>query len=93
MIAAIPGSHVLGDLLDVLVLSVDWDSRNTRQIDHGKIWARMRENIEHDRLINNILLLATNFISEEVNGFLDLLEVGELLIRDLFEFGPRFNQF
>ena len=93
MIAAIPGSHILGDLLDILILSVDWDSRDTRQIYHGKIWARMRINIEHDRLINNVLFLATNFISKEVYGFLDLLEVGELLIGDLFEFSPWLNQF
>ena len=48
-------------------------------------------NIENDWLIDNVFLLAANFISQEVDGLFDLLEVSELLVGHLLEFGPRFN--
>lgn len=53
----------------------------------------MRENIENDWLVDNVLLLSANFVCEEVDCLLDFLEVSEFLIWNFIEFGPRLNVF
>lgn len=92
-VTAVPGSHTFCYFFNHGILSINWDSCNTRKIDHGKIWASVRINIENDWFINDILLLSTNLICQKVNCLFDLLKVGEFLIWYLFKLCPRFNIF
>jgi len=53
----------------------------------------MRVDSKHNRLINNILALTTNLISQKINGLFDLVEVSELLVRYFIKLCPRLDIF
>ncbi len=76
----IPQSHIFGDFVDVVWLFTDRDGGNTWQIDDGEVWARLREDIEDDGLVNDLLAFATDLVSDEVYACSDFIEVGELLL-------------
>lgn len=92
-ISAIPCSHIFCNFFDVFILTVNWDSCNTRQIHHRKIWTSVRENVENNWFINNVLLLSADFICQEIDCFLHFLEVSEFFIGYFLKFCPRFNVF
>ena len=73
-------------------IGISSHSSDTWQIDHSEIGASVREDVKDNRLVDNVLLLATDLICQKVNGLFDLLEVGEFLIGYFFEFGPRLDQ-
>jgi len=85
--------HRSGDLLDVagLVGASHRDPRDTGQIDEGEVGARVRVDGQHDGLVDDVLARTADLVREEVDGLLDLLEVGELLVRDFLELSPGLN--
>lgn len=92
-ITAVPRRHSLRDFLDIRVLTVNWNSRDSRQVNHGEVWTGVRVNVENNWLVDDILFLPANFIRQKVDCLLHLLEVREFLVGHLLEFSPRFDVF
>lgn len=83
-------SHLASDLLNVFWLSCNWDQRDTWEIDKGQIWASVRVHVEHDRVVNDVGVGATDLVGERNDGVSDFLKVCEFLSFHLLrEFGPR----
>ena len=93
MVTTVPCRHALSDFFDILILAIDGNTSDTRQVYHCQIGASVRVNVEYDGLVNDVLFLSTDLVRQKVNGVLDLLEVGELLVGYFFKLGPRLNQF
>lgn len=87
----IPERHVFGDVVDVWWLLSDGDGGDSGEVDDGEVGAGLGEDIEDDGLVDDLLALAADLISHEVDAGAHLVEVGELLLHallhDLVEFG------
>ena len=89
VIAAVPGCHVLGYLLDIFILAVDRNTSDTWQVHHGQVGACVRVNVQNNWFIDDVLFLPADFVCQKVYSVLYFLEVGELFIWDFLELGPR----
>lgn len=54
--------HFGRDLVDVFILPFDRYAGESRQIDDREVRTVSRMHIQHNRIINNILILTTNLI-------------------------------
>lgn len=85
----VPLSHAPRDLLDIGGLTLDGDESNAWQIDQGQIWARVRVDVEHDRVVNDVSRGSSNLICQLDNLVSHLAKVGKLLAFGfLRELGP-----
>ena len=86
----VSGCHSSGDVSDVLRLAWDWDQGDTWQIDQGQIWASVRVDIQHDWLVNDVVLISSDLISQSDDGLLNLGEISKFLSWHLLgELSPR----
>lgn len=54
--------HFAGDLVDVLVLPLDGDAGQPRQVDDREVGAVRRIYVQDDRIVHDVLLLPANLI-------------------------------
>lgn len=89
----IPQRHIFGDFVDVIGLFSDGNGGDAGQVDDGQVGTRLGEDIQDDGLVDNLLALAADLVSDEVDACSHLVEVGKLLLRallqDLVELGIR----
>ena len=64
--------HVLGHLVDVLVLALECNAGQTRQIDDGQVGTAIRDHLQDNGLVDDVLILAANLISQLFDGVLYL---------------------
>jgi len=57
---------------------------DTGQIDQGQIRTSVREHLQDDGLVDNVGVVAANFVSQRDNLLLDFFHVGELLSWNFF---------
>lgn len=83
-------AHIFSNLFNVLVLSGDSDTGNSRKINKSEIRASVREDLKDDRLVYDSLGFSTDLVGESLNGLSDFVEVSEFLSGDFFrEHSPR----
>jgi hypothetical protein len=64
--------HVLGHLVDVLVLAWECNAGQTRQIDDGQVGTAIGDHLQDNGLIDDVFILAANLISQLFDGVLYL---------------------
>jgi hypothetical protein len=83
-------AHIFSNLFNVLVLSGDSDTGNSRKINKSKIRASVREDLKDDRLVYDSFGFSTDLVGESLNGLSDFVEVSKFLSGDFFrEHSPR----
>lgn len=91
----IPKSHVFSNFVYVVWLLTHRDRGNTRQIYDSKIGAGFSEDVENDRSVDDLLLLAADSVSDCLDGGSDFVEVGksffEALLYNLLELSVGFS--
>ena len=84
-ISHIPADHSSGNLVDVLILTIECNSGESWKIDDRQVGASIGGNFQDDGLIDDVLVGPTHFISQIFDSFLDLRKVFEGFTRYLFE--------
>ena len=72
--------------MDVLVLSLDRNPRQSRQVDDGQIRTILRMYVQNYGLIDDILLCAADLISHQIDVLLHLRKVREFFVGKFFKF-------
>lgn len=81
--------HLSRNLLHIL-LPLDVNSSNSRQIDDSQIWTVITINPQLDWVVDNVAALTCNFVSQFLNVRTDLVEVVVFLRWLVLEYAVRF---
>ena len=83
--------HTSSNLFDVSILSIDWNSCNSWQINHCQIRACMGVYSQNDWLINDVFSFSCNFVCQELDCWLYFKKISKFLTWYFFKLSPWYN--